>query len=61
MSKGKMGLMLAAVAAYGVYRYSRMTADQKEKMKAKGRKFVNRFKGMGGKFGENEPATMGHF
>jgi hypothetical protein len=61
MSKGKVGLVLAAVAAYGVYRYSRMTADQKDKLKAKGRKFVKRFKGMRDKFEQNEPATMGHF
>jgi hypothetical protein len=42
MQKSKVGLLLAAAAAYGVYRYSKMTPEQKSSLKAKGKNFLNK-------------------
>lgn len=46
MTKGKVGLLLAAAAAYGAYRYSKMTPAQKNDLKSKGKAFVD--KNLGG-------------
>ncbi|MBK9464939.1 MAG: hypothetical protein IPN56_09145 [Chitinophagaceae bacterium] len=37
MQKVKWGLLLAAAAAYGVYRYTKMSPDQKNNLKQKGK------------------------
>ena len=42
MQKSKIGLLLAAAAAYGVYRYSKMTPEQKSSLKSKGKDFLNK-------------------
>lgn len=42
MQKSKLGLLLAAVAAYGVYRFSKMTPEQKNNLKAKGKDLLNK-------------------
>ena len=41
MQRKGLGLLLAAAAAYGYYRYSKMTPEQKNSLKEKGKKFVN--------------------
>ncbi len=46
MQRSKIGLLLAAAAAYGAYKYSRMTPEQKNGLKTKGKDFLN--KNMGG-------------
>jgi hypothetical protein len=46
MQRSKIGLLLAAVAAYGVYKYSKMSPEEKNNLKAKGKDFLN--KNMGG-------------
>ena len=46
MQRSKVGLLLAAAAAYGAYRYSRMTPEQKNSIKTKGQDFLN--KNLGG-------------
>ena len=62
MAKSKIGLLLAAVAAYGVYKYSRLSPDQKDKIKERGRKFARHFSSMGNIPVSNEPVTIGtHF
>ena len=38
----KIGLLLAAAAAYGVYRYNRLTPGQKNDLKQKGKDFINK-------------------
>jgi len=38
----KIGLILAAAAAYGAYRYSRLTPGQKNDLKQKGKDFINK-------------------
>lgn len=42
MSRSKIGLLLAAAAAYGVYRYSKLSAQQKSDLKTKGKDFLNK-------------------
>ena len=42
----KIGLLLAAAAAYGYYKYSKMSAEEKSNLMAKGKDFVN--KNLGG-------------
>ncbi len=46
MQRSKVGLLLAAAAAYGAYRYSRMSSEQKANLKTKGKDFLG--KNMGG-------------
>ncbi len=40
-SKG-LGLLLTAAAAYGYYRYSKMTPEQKLSLRQKGKSFVDK-------------------
>lgn len=46
MARSKVGLLLAAAAAYGAYRYSKMTPEQKNGLRTKGKDFLN--KNLGG-------------
>ena len=57
MQKKAIGLLLAAAAAYGYYRYSKMTPDQKKKMVSKGKELLNdNFGGIGDFFGKKATA-----
>jgi hypothetical protein len=38
----RFGLLLAAAAAYGAYRYSKLSTEQKNDMKAKGKDFLDK-------------------
>ena len=42
MARSKIGLLLAAAAAYGVYKYSKMTPQQKSDLKTRGKDFLNK-------------------
>lgn len=46
MQKSKISFLVAAAAVYGAYKYSRMTAEQKSSLKAKGKDFLD--KNLGG-------------
>ncbi len=53
-----MGLLIAAAAAYGAYRYTRMTPEQKNGLKQKGKDFLNKNLGdVNGMFGKAKEAT----
>jgi hypothetical protein len=52
-----IGLLLAAAAAYGVYKYSKLTPGQKNDLKEKGRDFLNKKIKTGDLFGRKQPAT----
>ena len=53
MQRKGLGLLLAAAAAYGYYRYSKMTPEQKKKMMQKGKDLLNdNFGGIGDFFGK---------
>ncbi len=61
MQRKGIGLLLAAAAAYGVYRYSKMTPEQKNSLKQKGKDFVD--KNLGGvknMFGKKTSTTNGN-
>jgi len=60
MNRKGMGLLLAAAAAYGVYKYSKMTADQKNNLKAKGKDFLDKnLGGFGNLFGKKSSPVNG--
>lgn len=46
MQRSRVGLLLAAAAAYGAYKYSRMSSEQKSSLKTKGKDFLD--KNLGG-------------
>lgn len=61
MQKSKIGLLLAAAAAYGVYRYSKMTPEQKTNLKTKGKDFLNKNLGdVNNLFGKKKAAMNGN-
>ncbi len=60
MLKGKIGLIVAAAAAYGAYKYSKMTPQQKSDLKAKGKDFVDKnLGGLGNIFGKKTAPVNG--
>lgn len=62
MQKKAIGLLLAAAAAYGYYRYSKMTPEQKKKMMQKGKDLLDEnFGGIAEFFGKKKtgPAKAG--
>jgi hypothetical protein len=52
-----IGLLLGAAAAYGIYKYSKLSAEQKRNLKEKGRDFLNKNMKMGNMFGKKETAA----
>ncbi|MBC7904947.1 MAG: hypothetical protein H7Y27_16085 [Gemmatimonadaceae bacterium] len=65
MLKNKIGLLVAAAAAYGVYKYFTMSEEERESLKAKGKDFFDKNVGdLSGLFGKKpEPAhqSMNNF
>ncbi|MGZ8539764.1 MAG: hypothetical protein ACXWV6_03895 [Chitinophagaceae bacterium] len=61
MQKKGLGLLLAAAAAYGYYKYSKMTSEQKNVLKQKGKDFVDKNLGdVKNIFGKKTPTTSGN-
>ncbi|MGN6492743.1 MAG: hypothetical protein ACTHLE_12150 [Agriterribacter sp.] len=54
-----LGILIAAAAAYGYYRFSKMTPGEKNAMKEKGKKFLEENFGLGNLFSkkDTEPVT----
>jgi len=50
MEKKGLGILIAAAAAYGIYRLYKMTPEEKELLKEKGRKFWEENIGFGNMF-----------
>jgi hypothetical protein len=60
MTRSKLGLVLAAAAAYGAYRYNKMTPEQKSSLKTKGKDFLNKNLGdLNNLFGKKKATTNG--
>ena len=38
----RFGVLLAAAAAYGAYRYNKLSAEEKTQMKQRGKDFINK-------------------
>lgn len=52
------GLLLAGLAAFGYYKYSKMTEEQKRALREKGKNFVNKnFGDLGNMFGKKPTGT----
>lgn len=61
MSRRNIGLLLAAAAAYGVYKYSKMSPQQKSDLKTKGKEFLNKNAGsFGNLFGKKKATVNGN-
>ena len=62
MQRQGLGLLLAAAAAYGYHRYSKMTPEQKSNLKDKGKSFFDKYLGgLGNLFGKktSTPTSTG--
>jgi hypothetical protein len=61
MQRKGLGLLLAAAAAYGAYRYSKMSPEQKNSLKQKGKDFVDKnLGGMKSMLGKKTSTTNGN-
>lgn len=61
MQRGKLGLLVAAAAAYGVYKYSKMSPEQKNSLKTKGKDFLDKnLGGLTNMFGKKTVPTNGN-
>ncbi|MET0634867.1 MAG: hypothetical protein ABWZ25_02500 [Chitinophagaceae bacterium] len=61
MLRGKLGIIAAAVAAYGIYKYSKMSAEEKNALKERGKEFLNKnLSGVGDLFGKKTTAANGN-
>lgn len=57
MKRSGLGLLLAGLAAYGYYKYSKMSAEEKRDLKEKSRRFLNdRLGNLGNIFGKKATA-----
>ena len=61
MQKKGLGLLVAAAAAYGYYRFSKMTPEQKKAWKEKGMKFLDENFSFGNLFRKKSPAPDNNF
>jgi hypothetical protein len=60
MQKKSLGLLLAAAAAaFGLYKYSKMSPQEKNNLKAKGKDFFNNKFRLGNLFRKKQTATNG--
>ena len=52
-----LGLLLAAAAAFGIYKYSKMTPQQKKDLKEKGKDFLDKKMRMGNLMAKKRPVS----
>ena len=58
MLRNKTGLLLAGLAAFGYYKYSKMTPEQKNSLIGKGKDLLNKnFGGLENLLGKKTPQT----
>ncbi|HEX6192712.1 MAG TPA: hypothetical protein VFZ42_10115 [Chitinophagaceae bacterium] len=58
MQRKGLGMLLAAAAAYGYYKYNRMTPEQKTSMRNRGKDFLDKnLGGLGNLFGRKKTTT----
>jgi hypothetical protein len=55
MQRKGLGVLLAAAAAYGYYKYNKMTPEQKSSMRTRGKDFLDKqIGGLGNLFGKKK-------
>ena len=60
MQKSKIGLLVAAAAAYGAYKYSKLSPEKKSDLMTRGKDFMNKNLGdLSGLFGKKKSAMNG--
>jgi hypothetical protein len=60
MQRNTLGLLVAAAAVYGAYRYNKMTPQQKNDLKAKGKSFLEKnLNGLNNLFGKKTSPVSG--
>jgi hypothetical protein len=60
MQKKSLSMLLAAAAAYGIYKYSKLSPDQKNNLKTRGKDFLDKqLGGLGNLFGRKQTASNG--
>ena len=52
-----LGLLMAAAAAFGIYKYSKMTPQQKKDLKEKGKDFLDKKMRMGNLMAKIRPVS----
>ena len=52
-----LGLLVAAAAAFGLYKYSKMNPQQKKDLKEKGKDFLDKKMGMGNLLAKKRPVN----
>jgi len=52
MQRKTLGMLLLAAAAYGIYKYSKMSPGEKENLKGMGRDFLDKKLGLGDLLGK---------
>ena len=58
MQRKTLGMLVAAAAAFGLYKYSKMTPEQKSSLKTKGKDFIDKnLGGLGDLFGKKQNAA----
>ena len=58
MQRKTIGMLLAAAAAFGLYKYSKMTPEQKSSLKTKGKDFIDKNLGdLGNLLGKKQNAA----
>lgn len=63
MQRKGLGLLLAAAAAFGYYKYRKMSPDQKKSLHERGKGFIDKYSGFKNLFGKkttpvNTPTTV---
>jgi hypothetical protein len=55
-----IGLLLGAAAAYGIYKYSKMSPTEKNELRSRGKDFLDKQLGdLGGLFGKKQAVANG--
>ena len=55
--KKSLGLLVFAAAAYGIYKYSKLSSEEKNDLKGRGKDLLDKKLGLGNLFGKKQTAA----